>query len=86
MTVQSMRSSWLEQNLKKTCDIHKFEKQRDEELLQRLQNNLLIEDVPLYNIDNIELDLPDFLLDSSSGTGIEGGTTDSNPDYNPLLD
>ncbi len=71
---------------KKTCDIHKFEKQRDEELLQRLQNNLLIEDVPLYNIDNIELDLPDFLLDSSSGTGTDSGTTDSNPDYNPLLD
>ena len=48
---------------KQTCDIHKFEKQRDEDLLQRLQNNLLIEEVPLTTFDIPQLELPDFILD-----------------------
>ena len=69
---------------RRTCDIHKFEKDRDEELLQRLQDNLLIEDVPLNAFDVPQLELPDFMLDLDDGDS-ETDTTD-NGDYNPLLD
>ncbi|MDC7226687.1 MAG: PBP1A family penicillin-binding protein [Spirochaetales bacterium] len=70
---------------RQTCDIHKFEKERDQELLQRLQDNLLIEDVPLNAFDVPQLELPDFLIE------FDNGNSDSNPagdngDYNPLLD
>ena len=74
---------------RRTCDIHKFEKQRDEELLQRLQDNLLIEDVPLNTFDIPQLELPDYLFDGDSGnttTDTDHGTDGGNPDYNPLLD
>ena len=69
---------------RQTCDIHKFEKERDEELLQRLQENLLIEDIPLNTFDIPTLELPDFLLETDEGITTDG-TTD-NGDYNPLLD
>ncbi|MBI9105370.1 MAG: PBP1A family penicillin-binding protein [Spirochaetales bacterium] len=68
---------------RKTCNIHKFQKQRNEDLLIRLQKNLLIEDVPFQTFDIPQLDLPDFLLDNPADSGI--GTED-NGDYNPLLD
>lgn len=75
---------------RRTCDIHKFEKQRDEELLQRLQDNLLIEDVPLSSFDIPQLELPDFLFERNGGTDGTDTSTDTvdsdNPDYNPLLD
>ncbi len=75
----------------RTCDIHKFEKQRDEELLQRLQNNLLIEDVPLGSYNLPELDLPDFMLDDSGdsdshGNNNSGDSGTGGDDYNPFLD
>ncbi|MDC7125905.1 MAG: PBP1A family penicillin-binding protein [Spirochaetales bacterium] len=72
---------------KKTCDIHKFEKQRDEELLQRLQNNLLIEDLPTNNFDIPDLELPDFLNDDNNNktkTNKEEEQADSG--FNPYLD
>ena len=69
---------------RKTCDIHKFEKDRDEELLQRLQDNLLIEDVPVNMFDIPQLELPDFMIDLDSGE-TDTDTTDDG-DYNPLLD
>ena len=70
---------------RKTCDIHKFEKQRDEELLQRLQQNLLIEDVPIHNFNVPQLELPDFMLEP--GDEQDGGFDETdNGDYNPLLD
>ncbi len=70
----------------RTCDIHKFEKQRDQELLQRLQDNLLIEDVPLNTFDVPQLELPDFLLDPDKKTKPGDQKKPDNPDYNPLLD
>jgi penicillin-binding protein 1A len=70
---------------RKTCNIHKFEKQRDEDLLIRLQKNLLIEDIPLGTFDVPQLVLPDFLLDDPNDTGTETDPED-NGDYNPLLD
>ena len=70
---------------KRTCDIHKFEKSRNEELLNRLQENLLIEDVPLQAFDIPQLDLPDFLIDEDDGTTDTDNANDSG-DYNPLLD
>jgi len=70
---------------RKPCNIHKFEKSRDEDLLSRLQNNLLIEDVPLGTFDIPQLDLPDFLLDDPTGNGDKTDAGDDG-DYNPLLD
>ncbi|MCF7939784.1 MAG: PBP1A family penicillin-binding protein [Spirochaetales bacterium] len=75
---------------KQFCDIHKFEQERDMDLVRKLQDSLLIED---FNI-NLD-DVPDFnreLLNSvedqlSGGSFLlddEDGTTGG--DFNPLLE
>ncbi len=71
---------------RQTCDIHKFEKQRDEELLRRLQDNLLIEDVPFDAFDVPQLELPDFMLDLNGNPDSDINDSSDNGDYNPLLD
>jgi penicillin-binding protein 1A len=72
------------------CTIHSFEQERDDELVRRLQDTLLIED---FNIESdsifSDIELPSFdsYLDFT-GTGEDGveGTGQNSPDFNPLLD
>jgi penicillin-binding protein 1A len=73
------------------CTVHRFQKQRDEELLRRLQENLLIENVPMQAFEFPKLELPDFLFENTENADVspdfgedENGNGDS--DYNPLLD
>lgn len=72
------------------CDIHKFEESRDQELIQKMQDALLIEDLPLYDIDLSEYELEDPLNDESGTADSEGESTEEEPEsddgYNPLLD
>ncbi|MBN2048849.1 MAG: PBP1A family penicillin-binding protein [Spirochaetales bacterium] len=66
---------------RRPCNIHKFENARNEELLKKLQENLLIEDIPVR----------EFQLDMDLNLDFSGSDTDTDSDpldegYNPLLD
>ena len=77
---------------KQFCGIHKFEQERDDYLVRKLQDSLLIEDFDISMEDVPELDtdflknLEDQIMDgSSSGTSGTGANSGSG-NINPLLD
>ncbi len=65
------------------CKIHTFEKDRNEELINRLQDTLTIENFGIDTYDN-NLKLPDLAPDS--GTGTTKNTGEHNDGKNPLLE
>ena len=66
------------------CDIHEFEQNRDEVLLKRIQDSMLIEDFSLSDLDFPEL-APPFSPTGEDENPLldDGGASDS---FNPLLD
>ena len=70
---------------RRPCDVHPFEADRDDEMLRKLQDSMLIEEVPRFG-----LDLPPLDLDTSGFTPKEEGLKDNqeetSPNENPLLD
>jgi len=80
---------------KQFCNIHKFEKERDEYLVRKLQDSLLIEDFDISLDDAPELD-SDFLAnlenqlmnreDSTTYANEDSGGNSGNSNFNPLLE
>ncbi|MBI9104756.1 MAG: PBP1A family penicillin-binding protein [Spirochaetales bacterium] len=74
---------------RRACDVHPFENQRDEELLRKMQSSILIEDIPLFemNLPTIpDLDIPGFENYSNSNNGRTDFDDNGDDNYNPLLD
>ena len=75
---------------RRPCDVHPFEVERDEEMLLKLQSSMLIEDVPLFELNLSEMgnlgDLRDYGIDLDQiGRDTPLNWEDSS-DENPLLD
>lgn len=68
---------------KRACNIHRFEKERDQQLLRKLEDNLLIEDIPTREYD-LDLDLDFDFEDEKTHPDTE--VRGAEEDYNPLLD
>jgi len=77
---------------KQFCSIHKFEQERDEFLVRKLQDSLLIEDFDISMEDAPELDdnfldnLENQILNSDAFTSTQDGGTEGNGNVNPLLE
>lgn len=77
---------------KQFCSIHKFEQERDEFLVRKLQDSLLIEDFDISMEDAPELDddllrnLEDQIINSDAFTSGGDGRTQGNGNVNPLLE
>ncbi len=77
---------------KQFCSIHKFEQERDEFLVRKLQDSLLIEDFDISMEDAPELDddflenLENQIINSDAFTSTQDGGTEGNGNVNPLLE
>jgi len=69
---------------RKACDVHPYENERDQELLRRMQNSILIEDIPLYEMNLPSLGNLQILQDMNALPGNGGDYAPDNE--NPLLD
>ncbi len=69
---------------KQLCEIHSFKKARDDELVRRLQDTLLIED---FSVDSSLLDdsLPPLNFDGEDTESWNVEEGDDTPEFNPLL-
>jgi len=74
---------------RRACDVHPFENERDEELLRKMQSSILIEDIPLFemNLPTIsDLNIPGIGIYSGSNNSYNNSSDNGNDNYNPLLD
>ena len=66
---------------RKPCDVHPFENERDDELIRKMQGLILLEDVPVN-----QMNFPDILAPLPGSAGNSGNQGASSDNENPLLD
>ena len=68
---------------RRACDIHEFEKDRDEVLLKHIQDNMLTQDLSIDSFEIPDLPLPFDNYQAEENPLLDSGTADT---VNPLLD